>query len=286
MKWIAALALLLWSTAALAAPRPVDRRYYEETPGGASSSQVQHAYPGTANTLPYGHTSGWDAGLITHATAMPAVQRAMARMAQRGYVRRADLDAGFTVDGYANVMLAYEKPGVPLSERSPVVSVITQPFYVSSTLRWIPASQVACGAFRDSSGTIVPTCSPEDSAVVLTASGGTDALGAGTLEAAIAAAHPEWWSDEDINYRYTAHEQFFPQDWHETTSPGMQVIWNSWGTEMREQMSLAALRSTSMWFTMPPMGAGVGQAASVIGAGVAANYHFWMHPPDTSGVGH
>lgn len=282
MKVFGLIALLLWSGVASAEVRRIDRKYYDPIPGGSGAgSVIARTYQGTPNTLPYGHTTGLDPGLVTHAQTMPSVQKAMDAMARRGYIRRADLDAGVTVQGHSNVVLGYEKPGVPVTERMPVVTVITEPFFVSSALRWVPATQVACGMFEDSAGVLRPVSAPMDSAIVIEGAGGVSPLPPGALEAAIAATRPER-SDEDFNYRYTAHDHYFPQDWRETTSPGMQILWSSY----RNEMGLTLLTSTTVavmggWANPPPsypyMGFQVGMACWT------AHTRFWMHPPDTSG---
>lgn len=282
MKTIVLIALLLWSGVASAEVVRMGRQMSDPIAAGAASV-IKHTYQGSPSTLPYGHTDGWDPALVSHAQSMPSVQRAMDAMARRGYVRRADLDGGITVPGYANVVLAYEKPGAPVTERMPMITVITQPFYVSSALRWVPATQVVCGMLEDSAGVIRASFTPADSAIVIEGAGGSSSLATGALESAIAAAAPEWQSDESINYRYTAHDHFFPQDWRETTSRGMQQLWNHYAGEMGLAITMGALASAPGWFSQPPPVSVPRTAWSVGIAAWGAHTHFWMFPPDTTG---
>lgn len=284
-KFAVLFALLAASTAHAQIQRPTDV-YYEDGGSSGAGSIHRHRHSGGPNTLPYGHAAGWVPELATHAQSMPAVQCAMQRMQERGYVRRPDLDAGMALGNYATVVLGYEKPGVPGYEAYPVITVTTQPFYVSGSLRWVPTTQVACGIFRDSSGVLVPTHTPFDSATVITATGGASAIPTGALESAIAGMEAGAGSDIAWRWAYTTHDAWaHPPTFSVSISPANQYLWGQYGSQMALATTGAAFAYGRNWLP-PPAGLGWQNGLySVSVAAWAAHTHFWMHPPDTTGMG-
>lgn len=279
-KIFVCLALLVANVAEAQIRRPTDV-YYEE--GGSTGGSIRgKRHAGGPDNLPYGYSAGWDPGIARHAETMPAVQYAMRRMEERGYTRRADLDAGVGGSAYSVAVLVYEKPGVPAGEALPVVTVITQPFYVSSHVRWVPATQVACGLFRDSSGVLIPTETPSDSAILVTGVSGTGAVPPGAVAQAVAGVGADRDYDE-FAWRYTTYDQYTVQDWWGTMSPGNQSLWRQYGTQMAISVTSAGFLYGPGWVSPPPLGPGGGLYAMAVAA-CATHFRFWAQPPDTGSV--
>lgn len=203
----------------------------------------------------------------------------MTKMSGRGYIRRQDLDCGVQRLGYACALISYEKPGHAVTEEQPVIMVVTKPFDVGG-VGWVPATQVMCGLFRDSSDVLLTAGTESDSAIIVVAQSVLGSPNAGLESAIIAAGVPSFRSDEDFVYMYSAYESGSGfTDWRDYTSPGMQQIWNGWSTVMGITAVGTTIGAGPAWF-QPPWGT-IGACCAVIGACYTADRLYWAFPPDT-----
>lgn len=275
------LVSLLLGAAAADAQVHVSRHFDEGgSQGGGAALRDRHA--GGPQTLPYGHTTGWDAGIAAHAQTMPAVQHAIRTMAERGYVRRSDGDAAGTRPGYAVAVLAFEKPGAAPSAALPVVVVHTRTYYVNGRVKWVPVTQVACGMFRDSAGVVVPASTPGDSAVLIAAVGGTSDLAPGEIERAMAGGEDMEGLIHTYRWAYTTYELLNnPPTWNLT--PGQRYYWEQYGQRVAIPTFVAGAHYGRQWVTPPPFGGGwQGGVYTMAVTAWSAHTFFMMSPPDTS----
>ncbi|HYM80581.1 MAG TPA: hypothetical protein VEY91_04105 [Candidatus Limnocylindria bacterium] len=238
-----------------------------------------HIYTGSLNTLPYGMNDGPD--VARHALTMPCVQAAIDRMLAQGYLRRVDLDAGFTRTGYSCAAVGFEKPGHAVTERQPVVLVITKPEMVEG-IGIIPATQVLAGVVTDSADVLVAVVGPADSAMAVsgTNSNGFDGMetpgggtGSGTVE-------PER-DDEDFVYRYSAHEVGGWTDWRARTSPGAQCLWTQWDQRVRTGTISSMIGGMGGFINGWNSGV-VSVSLGALSGFYNANATYWANPPDTT----
>lgn len=290
MKRNLASALLLTALIASAAHAQVStpsNTFYDDGGSSGRGATAQHRYAGGPNTLPYGHVAGFDLGLAAHAQTMPAVQYAMQRMSERGYLRRADGDMGCTIPGYAVAVLTYEKPGAAIGDAFPAVLVHTKPYYVNSRLKWVPVTQVVCGVFRDSAGVLVPSGAAADTAQLIAANFGPAGVAGEVTRAMLGAraencpeclAMPQLWAFTTFEFAGMAVQYWFTQ------SPGQRYLNEQYAQRMGISIAASAAGYGARW-APPPFGSGwQGGVYSMAIAATAAHYNFMLSPPDTSGV--
>ena len=260
--------------------RPRTLRAGDEKPDGIYY-QFQTRYSGGPNTLPYGMADALH--VLNHARAMPVVYQGIIRMLSRGYIRRADLDCSMTQGGHSLVAIAFEKPGYDVTQRQPVLMVITRACEVPG-LGFVPATQVFGGLAYDSAGVIRTTSTPADSTVFICGTLAGASMADQAIESAIGGGHGTHRDDESFVYKYSAHE---PRagggwDWRSWTSPGMQELWNGWSREVGTQTIMGALSSLPSWRTGLDNGL-LSTSCSAAVAFYSATVNFWSHPPDTTG---
>lgn len=265
---------------------PVQSHYDDGGTQGAGASR-QSFYRGSSETLPYGHTSGFDAGITAHALTMPSVQYAIQQMTARGYVRRPDGDMGCTVPGYSVAVLGFERPGVPVSEMYPVITVYTRPFYVNRRLKWVPVTQVSCGIFRDSSGVLVPTQTAADSAFLISSTG-TAPPAPGEIERAMLESLRQECvhcpNPDLLTWLYTTYQDVYERTYG-SLSPGRQYYVREYSQRMSIAIGSAALTYGSQWFAPPPAPGWAGGVFSMSVAAASTHLRFMLSPPDTTHLG-
>jgi hypothetical protein len=161
-------ALLLCSLGAFAACPPA-----HAAPSRMPVADIPElSYPGPAFVLP-AITSTWGGGptslpynsgatspqLVSHALSIAGVQQVMTELGERGFVRRADGDIGFTGVGRSTVIISFEKPGVPIQEEQPFVYVSSFAMYRRDWNGFIPVTMVMGASASDSAG--FPVCRPD-----------------------------------------------------------------------------------------------------------------------------
>lgn len=123
------------------------------------------AWPGSEHALPINDTQMHYTEIVQRALAMQPVQDAIAQFLSRGYLRRADLDAGFSLPGAAAVTIAFEKPGHPIDRVEPMILV------TSKKLDGYVATQICGGIVRSPDGqleTMVLDQTEEDPSIQIT----------------------------------------------------------------------------------------------------------------------
>ena len=266
---IAALSLVFVAPAY--ARDPYTRGYpVTALPEGGSPGGI---YSGGPHTLPYGVMSGQL--VLEHAHTLAFLQPAINEMLRRGYTRRMDLDLAATEDNYSCAVLAFQKPGRPVDQEQPILLVVTKPFLLPDG-GIIPVTQVTGGTVIDSAGVVTTRTSPADSALAL--------VGLVSELAQAPGLEPSVNSD-DLEFRYSAHENRPWSGFQNHMSPGTQCMWNRWGQRMAIAATggaasgvAGALRSGQFaWQTLA--------ASATVGASIGvwtANELFWITPPDTA----
>jgi hypothetical protein len=230
---------------------------------GILAPSIRDAWGGGTQSLPYGDNIGM-ARVLGAARNLAVVQPAISEFAGRGYVRRADLDYAIARRGYANAVLAFQRPGVPADQEQVYVGVITRAISIDGVD--VPATQVFGGAVTDSAGIVVPA----DPSIVCpliivpTSGDGTGAL-------------PDP-SDEDFVFKYSAREGIGEFRGVASMSAGALALYNA------EARTVLNGEIEGVLF-----GVGGGGAGIVFGAVVGMTFNaqnFWLSPPDTCGCGH
>jgi hypothetical protein len=155
MRTLLIVALLLTASTAQAIERRLEPRNVDPVSGTGLPSQVS-AWQGGPNSLPYNWIwMTWDQ-IRNHAEMLDGVQPALQEFANRGYIRRADLDTAYTSPGVSAVVLAFEKPGEDPRVEQPIILV--QSFAVEYPDGWWPVTMIGGMIVRDSvaNGTHIP----------------------------------------------------------------------------------------------------------------------------------
>lgn len=147
-----ALAAITLATA-LASPAHAERRQLQRIRSGdeqppAGSHHLTSPWGGGASSLPYNIDGLTEQQLRDHALGMAGVVAAMNAFQSRGYIRRADLDTFFVGVGYSGLVLGYEKPGVPVMTKQPVILVQSQAIQFPGE-GWFPATTIGGAVMRD-----------------------------------------------------------------------------------------------------------------------------------------
>jgi hypothetical protein len=82
------------------------------------------AWLGGTNSLPIGNGNAHEA--IAHALVMPAVRPILDEYTRRGYLRLSDGDVAFLEPNFTVVAITFQKPGIPPTQRTPVVLVASR----------------------------------------------------------------------------------------------------------------------------------------------------------------
>lgn len=137
-----AFACLALSTAV--SPADASRRPLRTMPSGdeppSAGSNLTSPWQGGPCSLPY-NIDLTEPQVRDHALQMTGVIEAMNSFQARGYIRRADFDTFYTGTGYSGLVLGYEKPGVPVLEKQPVIVIQTQAISFAGE-GWFPATTI------------------------------------------------------------------------------------------------------------------------------------------------
>jgi hypothetical protein len=230
-------------------------------------------YNGGPLTLPYGVANGTI--VLDHLHTLHFIDPAIQAMLWHGYVRRFDLDAAATHDGYSSALLAFEKPGVPVDQQEAIIMVITKPFWLEDT-GWIPVTQVIGGLVCDSAGVVFTKTSVVDSALALIGTTSSNSLSSGGGSQV---------SSDDLEFRYTSYEHGPWTGFGANLSPGQQCMWKQWGQRMASSGAGGAIGGTVGAMASGEFGWQSLAARATVGAAIAmwtANENFWISPPDTA----
>ena len=264
-----ALWLALAGPAHAISPHPLAHPVQPVPEGGVTAAY----YSGGTHTLPFGVANGTI--VLDHLHTMAFLQPAIEEMLRRGYIRRMDLDAAATHDGYSSALLAFERPGVPVDREEPILLVITKPYWLVEN-GWIPVTQVMGGTVCDSAGVVFTRTSPADSALAM--------IGITDQFAVSPGAQPRV-NDDDLDYRYTAHESANYSGFTNHMSRGTQCMWNHWGQRMAVAGAGGAIGGSMGALSSGQFGWQSIAARATVGAAIAmwtANENFWISPPDTA----
>jgi hypothetical protein len=276
--FVVLIALLAHPAASLATPQ--QRKAPEEPFENGGYSAFRDRYPGGPHTLPYG--LGDADAVLRHARGMEVVSYAVDQMLARGYVRRADLDAACTMDGYSLVTLSFEKPGFGVASLQPGLFVITQSIEIPG-VGYRPATQVFGGLLADSAGVTITVTTPEDSALCIEGVPAPEPGQSAALGHAPGDGFETDLGDESFVYRYSAREREY-EAWVANMSPGMKYLWDCYDEQMRISMTGAVISSLPAYYVGPVPGT-LALLANLTAQCYTTNARFWANPPDTSHVG-
>ena len=97
----------------------------EEWDAGIAVGAPLSSWHGTQQSLPYGPGLS-SSYVVSAALAMAQVQKAIDALAALGYVRRADLDVGYSQEGSATAVVSFQFPGVDPRDRQPYILIVTR----------------------------------------------------------------------------------------------------------------------------------------------------------------
>jgi len=263
--------MLVALTASAHAQQPHSRaRPVQAVPDGGISGAYWNGGP---HTLPYGAANG--GVVLDHLHAMEFMQPAIDEMQRQGYIRRQDLDLATTHEGYSSAILAFEKQGRPVDREEAIILVVTKPFWIVD-FGWIPVTQVTGGIVCDSAGVVFTKTSAVDSALALVGTVSTLSIAPG-LEPMV--------NSDDLEFRYSCHENRPWSGFENHMSPGMQCLWKQWGQRMGVAAGAGMVSGLAGEFASGRFGWQTLAAKATVGAAVGmwtANENFWLSPPDTS----
>lgn len=233
----------------------------EESDSGIAGGSPLSSWHGTLQSLPYGPGLG-SSYIMSAALTMPQVQTAIDALTALGYVRRADLDAGFSKESCSTAIVSFQFPGVDPHDRQPFVMVVTRED-ATRVYTQVMATAIATGPggipIHDES---VPT------ACNLFVDRATDDGARLILEQESGPMNPVVWS--------TAYDLKSGSAWPSAqTQHFMSIASECWRSNMRElgnQMAIGAA-----WGAISHVRGGPGTMAWGAAIGVGVNFTHWVY---------